>query len=92
MPCRRCSNGKYRIGSGPCVYKTAANCKRAERGARASGAFRTLIEWIIDRLPGCVLCKLWDRIYGVYARLRINRRQHEYNLQKAAETYYGTPW
>lgn len=31
MPVKRCSNGKYRIGSGKCMYKTKAAAERAYR-------------------------------------------------------------
>lgn len=43
MPVLRCSNGKYRIGSGPCIYKTRASAERAYagyRGAKAKGGRR----------------------------------------------------
>lgn len=29
MPVRKCSNGKYRIGEGPCVYKTKEKAQAA---------------------------------------------------------------
>jgi hypothetical protein len=29
MPPRKCKNGKWRIGNGPCMYKTKAKCVRA---------------------------------------------------------------
>jgi hypothetical protein len=29
MPCYKCSNGKWRIGEGKCMYKTKANCEKA---------------------------------------------------------------
>ena len=29
MPCKKCSNGKYRIGSGQCKYTTLEKCKKA---------------------------------------------------------------
>ena len=32
MPVRKCSNGKYRIGSGACQYDTRASAERAYRG------------------------------------------------------------
>jgi hypothetical protein len=35
MPVVRCKNGKYRIGNGPCVYKTKAAADRAYRAYRA---------------------------------------------------------
>ncbi len=38
MPVRKCSNGKYRIGNGPCVYTSKAKAARAWAAARASGA------------------------------------------------------
>lgn len=31
MPVRKCANGKYRIGSGPCVYDSKAKADRAYR-------------------------------------------------------------
>lgn len=31
MPVRKCANGKYRIGSGPCKYRTKAAAQRAYR-------------------------------------------------------------
>ena len=31
MPVIRCSNGKYRIGNGPCMYSTKAAAERAYR-------------------------------------------------------------
>jgi len=34
MPVRRCKNGKYRIGSGPCIYKSKASADRAYGGYR----------------------------------------------------------
>lgn len=36
MPVRSCGGGKYRIGSGKCIYKSKASAKRAERGYYAS--------------------------------------------------------
>ena len=29
MPVRKCSNGKYRIGDGPCMYKTKKSAMMA---------------------------------------------------------------
>lgn len=29
MPVIKCSNGKWRIGSGPCMYKSEAKAERA---------------------------------------------------------------
>lgn len=36
MPVIKCSNGKYRIGSGDCIYKSRASAERAYAGYRAS--------------------------------------------------------
>lgn len=36
MPVRKCSNGKYRIGSGDCIYKSKASAERAYAGYRAA--------------------------------------------------------
>lgn len=35
MPVHKCANGKYRIGSGPCVYGSKAAADRAYRAYRA---------------------------------------------------------
>ena len=36
MPCVKCSNGKWRLGSGKCMYSTLENCKKAEAAYFAS--------------------------------------------------------
>uniref|UniRef100_A0A6M3L2Q6 Uncharacterized protein n=1 Tax=viral metagenome TaxID=1070528 RepID=A0A6M3L2Q6_9ZZZZ len=36
MPVHACPNGKYRIGTGPCVYDTKAKAERAYAGYMAS--------------------------------------------------------
>lgn len=36
MPVRKCSNNKYRIGSGRCMYKTKSSAERAYKGYKAS--------------------------------------------------------
>ena len=36
MPVRKCSNGKYRIGDGDCIYKSKASAERAYAGYRAA--------------------------------------------------------
>lgn len=35
MPVRKCDNGKYRIGNGPCMYKTKAAADKAYAAYRA---------------------------------------------------------
>ena len=35
MPVHKCSNGKYRIGSGPCMYKSRASAEVAYAAYRA---------------------------------------------------------
>jgi len=35
MPVKKCSNGKYRVGSGPCMYKSKAAAERAYGAYRA---------------------------------------------------------
>ncbi len=32
MPVVKCPNGKWRIGSGPCVYKNKASAEKAYKG------------------------------------------------------------
>ena len=41
MPVRKCPNGKYRIGSGKCIYDSKAKAERAYRGYLASRAVVT---------------------------------------------------
>ena len=36
MPVHRCGNGKYRIGSGPCMYKNKISAEKAYRGYKRS--------------------------------------------------------
>ena len=36
MPCVKCSNGKWKLGSGKCMYTTLENCKKAEQAYHAS--------------------------------------------------------
>lgn len=35
MPCTKCSNGKYKLGGGPCMYKSKESCERAYVAYRA---------------------------------------------------------
>lgn len=35
MPVEKCSNGKWRIGSGKCMYETKAAAERAYKAYRA---------------------------------------------------------
>lgn len=35
MPVKKCSGGKYRIGSGKCMYKSKTKAERAYRAYRA---------------------------------------------------------
>lgn len=50
MPVLKCSNGKYRIGSGDCIYTSRASAERAYVGYRAQkyseSTERTLRDWI----------------------------------------------
>ena len=36
MPVKKCSNGKWRIGSGDCIYDTKKTAEKAYAGYRAS--------------------------------------------------------
>ena len=38
MPVHKCSNGKFRIGSGPCMYRSQGKAEKAYRGYLASEA------------------------------------------------------
>lgn len=31
MPCKKCENGKYRLGSSDCKYSSKQSCQKAER-------------------------------------------------------------
>lgn len=35
MPVKKCNNGKWRIGNGPCVYKTKKSAEKAYAAYRA---------------------------------------------------------
>ena len=35
MPVRRCTNGKFRIGTGKCNFRTRAGAERAQRAVKA---------------------------------------------------------
>ena len=35
MPCVKCSNGKYKLGSSPCMYTSKGACERAYSAYRA---------------------------------------------------------
>lgn len=41
MPVLKCSNGKWRIGSGPCVFGSKAKAERAYVGYRARKGSKT---------------------------------------------------
>lgn len=34
MPCIKCSNGKWRLGNGKCMYKNKSSCEKAYSGYR----------------------------------------------------------
>jgi len=38
MPVRRCANGKYRLGNGPCIYRSKESAQRAYRAYLAKKA------------------------------------------------------
>lgn len=46
MPVYKCSGGKYRIGSGKCVYTSRASAERAYAGYRAVSHIEIQIEYI----------------------------------------------
>ncbi len=43
MPIYKCSNGKYRIGNGACIYDTQAKAEKVYRAILAQGEFATKI-------------------------------------------------
>ena len=38
MPCYKCSNGKWRLGSGQCMYTSKKKCEEAYAAYRAKQA------------------------------------------------------
>lgn len=52
MPVYKCSNQKYRIGSGKCIYKSKASAERAYKGYKESKHMneRELIEMFEDEV------------------------------------------
>ena len=36
MPVKKCANGKWRIGSGPCVYDTKTKAEEVQRAVKAN--------------------------------------------------------
>ena len=40
MPVRKCDNGKWRIGEGPCIYKSKASAEKAYGGYMAAKHMR----------------------------------------------------
>lgn len=49
MPVRKCSNGKYRIGSGQCMYKSHASAERAYKGYLGSKYMNKVDEKMTDK-------------------------------------------
>lgn len=46
MPVLKCPNGKYRIGSGKCIYPTRKKAEKAYAGYRAKSHMEVRIEYI----------------------------------------------
>lgn len=40
MPVLKCKNGKYRIGTGACVYETKEKAEKAYKAILAQGKFK----------------------------------------------------
>jgi len=52
MPVYKCPNGKYRIGSGKCMYGTKAKALRAYAAYRAishTSAFMIYLRFVVER-------------------------------------------
>lgn len=47
MPVSKCSNGKWRVGSGPCQYSSKAKAESAWQGAKAAGVKSTVNDQLI---------------------------------------------
>lgn len=43
MPVKKCSNDKYQIGSGPCMYKSKARAEKAYAAYRAISHMREVV-------------------------------------------------
>lgn len=48
MPVRKCSNNKYKIGSGPCMYKSKASAERAYDAYRAIKYSKKSVSEMVD--------------------------------------------
>jgi hypothetical protein len=48
MPCIKCDNGKWRIGSGKCMYKSKESCEKALRDYHATKNCNELIRKVIS--------------------------------------------
>jgi len=47
MPVRKCSNGKYRIGSGDCMYTSREKAERAQKAYYAQKEAKQIIDSVI---------------------------------------------
>ena len=47
MPVRKCSNGKYRIGSGDCMYTSREKAERAQKAYYAQKEAKEIIDSVI---------------------------------------------
>ena len=47
MPVKKCSNGKYRIGSGDCMYTTKEKAERAQQAYYAQKEARGIIDAVL---------------------------------------------
>ena len=74
MPVSQCSKGKWRIGSGPCVYESKASAERAWRAYLAQKSFSEELEKLsfasikqrIGMLASYFVQMVWSSTQGEY--------------------------
>jgi hypothetical protein len=50
MPVLKCSNGKFRIGTGPCIYTSQKNAEKAYRAYLVRKAIKEGNKKVLDNL------------------------------------------
>ena len=58
MPVSKCPNGKYKIGSGKCMYDSKAKAEKAYKGYMAKKHMNELKDEVISELEDLIEMKL----------------------------------
>ena len=80
MPVYKCSNKKYRIGTGPCMYKTKAKALRAYAAFRAishSEAFAMYLRFVVEKARKAILddTTAKDAAQRTVMRIRVKKKK-----------------